>query len=180
METRRGRRSLGTGVTDSCEPSCQCWELNPEPLQPLSALDHWAISPVPDSPPFERYSGTGDSSVSEMLALYEDLNLTSTTHIKTNKPTNSSCPRHRGGCLEPHPWTQGRAPEVHWLVSLAHVVNSRPVRDLYLKKVGRIWRMTPEAVLSDSTHTCSLVYVHLYIYVYSHTHEHTSTNKIKR
>ena len=28
-----GVRTPGTGVTDSCELSCGCWELNPGPLE---------------------------------------------------------------------------------------------------------------------------------------------------
>jgi hypothetical protein len=28
-----GSRSPGTGVTDSCELSCGCWELNPDSLE---------------------------------------------------------------------------------------------------------------------------------------------------
>jgi hypothetical protein len=30
---REGVGSSGTGVTDSCEPSCGCWELNLDPLK---------------------------------------------------------------------------------------------------------------------------------------------------
>ena len=26
-------RPLGTGITDSCAPSCGCWEQNPSPLE---------------------------------------------------------------------------------------------------------------------------------------------------
>lgn len=32
-ETQRGIRSSATGVTDSCESPCECWELNLGPLQ---------------------------------------------------------------------------------------------------------------------------------------------------
>jgi hypothetical protein len=36
-------------ITDGCEPPCGCWELNSGPLeeQAVSALNLWAISPVP-------------------------------------------------------------------------------------------------------------------------------------
>lgn len=34
-----GYGSSGTGVTDGCEPSCQCWELNPGSLQ-VNSLTH--------------------------------------------------------------------------------------------------------------------------------------------
>jgi hypothetical protein len=30
---KEGLRSPGTEVTDSCEPPCGCWELNPDPLE---------------------------------------------------------------------------------------------------------------------------------------------------
>jgi hypothetical protein len=37
-------------VTDGCEPLCECWELNPGPLQEqygqCLALGSWAVSPV--------------------------------------------------------------------------------------------------------------------------------------
>lgn len=33
-----GVRSCGTGVTDSCEPPCGCWESNSSPLQKQSVL----------------------------------------------------------------------------------------------------------------------------------------------
>lgn len=36
-----GTTDLRTGVMDGCELSCECWELNPGPLQ----LNHWAMSP---------------------------------------------------------------------------------------------------------------------------------------
>lgn len=29
---------LGTGVTDGCEPSSRCWELNPSPLKEIQAF----------------------------------------------------------------------------------------------------------------------------------------------
>ena len=36
-----GVGSAGTGVTDSCELPCGCWELNPGPLEEQpSALNH--------------------------------------------------------------------------------------------------------------------------------------------
>ena len=33
-----GVRSSGTGVTDSCELSCECWELNPGPPEEQPVL----------------------------------------------------------------------------------------------------------------------------------------------
>jgi hypothetical protein len=33
-------------ITDGCEPSCGCWELNSGPLE-VSALNCWVISPAP-------------------------------------------------------------------------------------------------------------------------------------
>ena len=33
-----GIRSPATGVRDSCEPPCGCWELNPNPLQAQQVL----------------------------------------------------------------------------------------------------------------------------------------------
>ena len=35
---RRGRQIPGTGVTDSCELPCGCWELNPGPLEEQPVL----------------------------------------------------------------------------------------------------------------------------------------------
>ena len=37
-KVRRGVRSLGTEVTDSCEPPWRCWESNPSPLQEQTVL----------------------------------------------------------------------------------------------------------------------------------------------
>ena len=43
-----GVRAPETGVTDSCELPCGCWELDPGPSgRAVSALNHRAISPVP-------------------------------------------------------------------------------------------------------------------------------------
>ena len=33
VDSEKDIRSPGTEVTDGCEPSCGCWELNPSPLQ---------------------------------------------------------------------------------------------------------------------------------------------------
>jgi hypothetical protein len=33
-----GVRSPETGVTDGCEPPCECWELNPGPLKEKQIL----------------------------------------------------------------------------------------------------------------------------------------------
>ena len=33
LEPEEGIRSPGTGVTDTCEPLCGCWEPNPAPPQ---------------------------------------------------------------------------------------------------------------------------------------------------
>jgi hypothetical protein len=33
LGSQKSVESSGTGVTDSCEPPCGCWELNPEPLE---------------------------------------------------------------------------------------------------------------------------------------------------
>lgn len=41
-----GVRSLGTGVTNGCEPICRCWESNPG-LKAANAYKHQTISPVP-------------------------------------------------------------------------------------------------------------------------------------
>lgn len=38
QESEEGVRSLGTGVTDDCEPPHWCWELNPGPLQEQQVL----------------------------------------------------------------------------------------------------------------------------------------------
>ena len=38
METRKGMVSPGTGITDSCEPPCGRWELNPGPLEEQPVL----------------------------------------------------------------------------------------------------------------------------------------------
>jgi hypothetical protein len=38
VETRRGIASPGTGVTDSCELPCECWELNLGPLEEQAVL----------------------------------------------------------------------------------------------------------------------------------------------
>ena len=35
---RKGVRYAGTGVIDSCELPCGCWELNPGPLEEQSLL----------------------------------------------------------------------------------------------------------------------------------------------
>lgn len=37
----------GTGVLEGCEPSYGCWASNQVPCKNTSALDYWAISPVP-------------------------------------------------------------------------------------------------------------------------------------
>ena len=37
-EARRGVRSPGTGITDSCELPCGCWQLNAGPLQEQQVL----------------------------------------------------------------------------------------------------------------------------------------------
>ncbi|ERE79937.1 E3 ubiquitin-protein ligase [Cricetulus griseus] len=55
---KRGFRSLGTGVTDSCEPPCQCWELNPGPLQELTSPQDKL--PVNTSTSQERREETGE------------------------------------------------------------------------------------------------------------------------
>lgn len=36
-----------TGVRDSCEPPCGCWEIEPRCSRVVSALNSWVISPVP-------------------------------------------------------------------------------------------------------------------------------------
>jgi hypothetical protein len=54
----RGARSSATGVTDSCELSCGCWELNS--VLKDSALNHWAISPA-RSLSFQVRSRLGDN-----------------------------------------------------------------------------------------------------------------------
>lgn len=41
-----GVRSLGTRVTNGCEPICRCWESNPG-LKAANAYKHQTISPVP-------------------------------------------------------------------------------------------------------------------------------------
>lgn len=43
-------RFLGTVATDSCEPPCGCWDLNPSPLeeQLVGTLNHWTIPLDPD------------------------------------------------------------------------------------------------------------------------------------
>lgn len=33
LETSRGLQSPGTGITDVCEPPCECWESNLNPLE---------------------------------------------------------------------------------------------------------------------------------------------------
>jgi hypothetical protein len=49
LHTHQNRAS--DPITDGCEPPCGCWELNSGPLeaQAVSALNLWAISPVPSS-----------------------------------------------------------------------------------------------------------------------------------
>lgn len=43
-----GIRSPQTGVTDGCESQCQCWDLNPGPLQKQQVhFNSWAISLAP-------------------------------------------------------------------------------------------------------------------------------------
>ena len=46
LQTHQKRAS--DPITNGCEPPCGCWELNSGPLeeQPVSALNHWAISPA--------------------------------------------------------------------------------------------------------------------------------------
>lgn len=45
METRRGHQiPPGTGVADSQEPPCGCWELNLSPLEEQHMNNHWATS----------------------------------------------------------------------------------------------------------------------------------------
>jgi hypothetical protein len=46
---REGNKSFGTGVTDSCEPPCVCWELNLGPLKEQSVLLTTSLAPEPDS-----------------------------------------------------------------------------------------------------------------------------------
>lgn len=43
MEARRGVGSPGTVVIDSCEPSCECWELNISPAQVLISWESFVI-----------------------------------------------------------------------------------------------------------------------------------------
>jgi len=38
VEDREELGSPGTGVTDSCELPCECWELNPSPLEEQPVL----------------------------------------------------------------------------------------------------------------------------------------------
>lgn len=45
--------SPGTGVTDSCESPCECWEPSPGLLEAANALNHWAMSPA--FSPFKMY-----------------------------------------------------------------------------------------------------------------------------
>ncbi|ERE77141.1 E3 ubiquitin-protein ligase [Cricetulus griseus] len=40
QKTCKGVRSPGTGVTDSCELPCGCWELNRGPLEELPVDRH--------------------------------------------------------------------------------------------------------------------------------------------
>ena len=45
--TRRGHQITSTGVTESCEPPCGCWELNPGPLevQPMFLITEPSLHP---------------------------------------------------------------------------------------------------------------------------------------
>ena len=47
-----GSGSLGTGVTESCEPSCRCWEPNPVPQkeQQVSLLTEQSFQHLQDLP----------------------------------------------------------------------------------------------------------------------------------
>ena len=47
VEARRGCHIPGTGVTDSCELLCGCWELNLGPLEEQRVLLTRVIFPVP-------------------------------------------------------------------------------------------------------------------------------------
>lgn len=48
LEVRRSIRPLVTGITNSHEPPCEWWELNPGPsAKAVSALTGWAIAPAP-------------------------------------------------------------------------------------------------------------------------------------
>lgn len=52
-------RFPGTENRDACEPSCRCWELNPDPLQEQQALSPTAEPSLQSPPPF-IYGGEGE------------------------------------------------------------------------------------------------------------------------
>lgn len=52
-------RFPATESTDACEPSCGCWELNPDPLQEQQALSPTAEPSLQSPPPF-IYGGEGE------------------------------------------------------------------------------------------------------------------------
>lgn len=47
----------GTEGADACEPSCRCWELNPDSLQEQQALLPTSTEPSLQSPPPLIYEG---------------------------------------------------------------------------------------------------------------------------
>ena len=56
----KGLPSLGTGVTDGGEPPCECWELNPSPLQKQG-------TPLATEPSFLSSPGGGGGAITLFL-----------------------------------------------------------------------------------------------------------------